>query len=110
MTIALLTVLIVDWKHDCDKPLKDWAVTQICIQSGMLLINYAVLSRLPSSEMPPDMQQRILNSLSVYYFLNRILNFMYSIWFIVGMVWTFQAMHSGVCVRYYFNTILIIFM
>jgi hypothetical protein len=89
---------MVDWDHTCDKPLKDWAVTQVIIQCSILLVNFLVLNKLPTSNMPTELQRRILNSLSVYYLLNRVLNFMYLIWFIVGMVWTFQAAHSGACV------------
>jgi len=99
LTVALVTVLIVDWNKQCDKPLKEWAATQVCLQVLLLLVNFIVLNKLPQPDEPADVQQRRLRSLTVYHIINRILNLVWFIWFIVGMVWTFEAMANNTCSR-----------
>eukprot|EP01116_Phalansterium_solitarium_P010936 TRINITY_DN26538_c0_g1_i1.p1 TRINITY_DN26538_c0_g1~~TRINITY_DN26538_c0_g1_i1.p1 ORF type:complete len:339 (+),score=53.40 TRINITY_DN26538_c0_g1_i1:110-1018(+) len=95
--VALLSVLSVDWAHECDKPLQIWAVVQVVLQLLSLLINGVVVSRLPRSSLPPDSQDRVTRSLWMYFLLNRIVNFIWFNWFVVGLVWTFEALQNEQC-------------
>jgi len=99
LTVALTTVLIVDWDKWCDKPLKEWAIAQVAIQMLLLGANFIVLNKLPHPDLPAAIQERVIRSLSLYFLLNRALNFLWFVWFIVGMVWTFEALSSNTCTK-----------
>jgi len=97
LTIALLTVLLVDWNKQCDKPLKLWACTQVFIQFFSLFVNAIIILKLPSTDAPIDYQQRRIRSLGLLFMCNKILYVMWLGWFIVGMVWSFEALVHSNC-------------
>lgn len=49
ITVALLTVTIVDWDSQCNRPLKHWTISQIIIQVLLTLNHAVILYKLPSS-------------------------------------------------------------
>eukprot|EP01111_Echinosteliopsis_oligospora_P016826 TRINITY_DN7119_c0_g1_i1.p1 TRINITY_DN7119_c0_g1~~TRINITY_DN7119_c0_g1_i1.p1 ORF type:complete len:391 (-),score=114.61 TRINITY_DN7119_c0_g1_i1:14-1186(-) len=90
VTIALLTVLMVDWKARCARPLKAWVFAQILLQviMGLMHTYFLFLPSPPSDDQPPPPRtacMKIMNGVS------KILNLIWLTWFVVGMVWTFQA-------------------
>jgi len=97
LTVALVTVLIVDWAKSCDRPLREWAIAQVVLQMLLLMTNFIVLNKLPHPTEPTEVQERRLKELRVYHVANRVLNLLWFVWFIVGMVWTFQALSNNSC-------------
>jgi E3 ubiquitin-protein ligase RNF38/44 len=91
VTVALITVLIVDWSSKCNRPLKAWACTQVAIQSLMIVVHILFLHKLQN----PSENERRHNSPLII--VNKILNFLWFAWFVVGMVWTFQALAEDKC-------------
>jgi len=97
VTVALLTVLVVDWQSACDRPLRAWVLAQIIIQVMMICIHLFIMYRLPSSLDSNEAQNERMRSLAPVYMVIRILNFLWFTWFIVGLVWTFQALANDTC-------------
>jgi len=97
LTIALLTVLLVDWNKECDKPLKLWAVTQICLQVVAIILNTIIIAKLPSEESPLEFQQQRARRLFWVFICNRVAIALWLSWFILGMAWSFQALSHGTC-------------
>lgn len=91
VTVSLITVLIVDWTSTCNRPLKAWACTQVAIQALMIIVHIMFLHKLQN---PAENERRQNSPLIIF---NKILNFLWFTWFIVGMVWTFQALAEDKC-------------
>lgn len=100
VTIALVTVVMVDWRSRCEQPLRLWCVAQVIIQILIIWTNCCIIWNMPDEgwrESPLQSQSRT-HKLAVYYTLHRILNLGWLIWFVVGIVWTVQASWSEHCV------------
>lgn len=89
MTIALGTVLLVDWDKECNLPLKLWAMIQFVIQSLVIIMNIIIINKLPQNQM--EINVRMSRSHRVYYIINRILLLLTFIWFVVGAYFTFSS-------------------
>lgn len=92
VTVSLITVLIVDWESKCNKPLKAWACTQVGIQLVMIIVHIVFLHRLQN-----PLENERPRPASPLLIINKILNLLWFTWFIVGMVWTFQALADDKC-------------
>jgi len=97
LSIALFIVLLVDWKRECDKPLKLWASTQLCLQFISLFVNAFIILKLPPMDTPIDYQERRLKSLQYFFLCNRILLILWVTWFLIGMGWSFEALIYNSC-------------
>lgn len=67
----------------------------------MVVVNARVVSHFPPPDAPLLYRQRRLRSLRKYFLANRLLNFFWFIWLIVGTVKTFQAAEAE-CVSQFF--------
>jgi len=97
LTVALLTVLFVDWKKECDKPLKLWAVAQVCLQAVALALNTIIIFKLPHEEAPLEFQQQRMRRLFWIFICNRVVLALWAGWFILGIIWSFQALSVNTC-------------
>jgi hypothetical protein len=85
-TIALVVVIAIDSDKPCDKPpLKTWAMSQAVIQ---LLIIFGQFSLWWRGDNREETGSRNQNQL---YFFTRFLNFLWLMWFTVGIAWIFQS-------------------
>jgi len=97
LSIALFIVLLVDWKRDCDKPLKLWASADLCIQSLSLFLNIFIILKLPPTDAPIDYQVRRIRSLHYFFVCNRVLLVLWAAWFFIGMGWSFETLFNNSC-------------
>lgn len=79
--------VIAEWKTPCQKRLQLWASVQIPIQIVVLLIKIAILKI--TSKSVDDMTQRERKTLAVIHYFNRLVNFLWMAWFIVGAMLRF---------------------
>jgi len=97
LSIVLLTVLIVDYNRTCEKPLKLWAFVETTVQILVIFINVTIVCQLPPDSSPTEYQQRRISSLHYFFLCNRVLNVVWLVWFIIGMVWSFEALAHNSC-------------
>jgi len=90
LSVAMGTVVVVDWNKSCSQPLKTWALVQLSIQGIILMLNMFIVSKLPPSELSVDIQARVNQHLNRFYISNRILLFIWFLWFLAGCVFTFS--------------------
>jgi len=90
-TIAIAIVVGIDWNSSCDSPLREWAVVQAVLQTVMLTLSLHILRKLPSAEDTPEVQEQRIRSIFVFYVFDRLLDFVWFGWFVLGMGWTFSA-------------------
>jgi len=96
VTVALIVVLIIDYHKPCERPLKTWAIVQIVLQVVMLSINLLLLYKIPRIR---DNGLETTNRRSIYliHLLNRLVNFIWFGWFVIGMTWTFEVSGKAQC-------------
>jgi len=90
---AITVVLIVEHNQPCDQPLYLWA----CIQLAILVLSLVVriwtttnqYKRVTLDNQNLSLCWRIQARTAI--FLQRIMNMFWSVWFLIGMVWTFKA-------------------
>jgi len=58
-----------------------------------LTVNGLVVYKLPPVTLPADRA----HSLSAFYLVNRLVNFVWFNWFVVGVVWAFETMQTSQC-------------
>eukprot|EP01114_Cavostelium_apophysatum_P010884 TRINITY_DN2502_c0_g1_i1.p1 TRINITY_DN2502_c0_g1~~TRINITY_DN2502_c0_g1_i1.p1 ORF type:complete len:307 (+),score=24.61 TRINITY_DN2502_c0_g1_i1:21-941(+) len=85
ISIALATVIVVDWSQQCSHALKVWTLVQISIQIPLLILNGTIVSRLPPDYVERDIRQQVNLSLRKHYLANKIMLLIYLVWFAVGM-------------------------
>jgi len=92
VTIALIVVLLIDRGKKCDRPLQTWCLVQSAIQLVVLAINCYVLLRMPRSTHTPEEQESRYRIIYALHLFNRLVNFVWFGWFIIGMIWVFEAL------------------
>eukprot|EP01112_Ceratiomyxa_fruticulosa_P014329 TRINITY_DN4098_c0_g1_i1.p1 TRINITY_DN4098_c0_g1~~TRINITY_DN4098_c0_g1_i1.p1 ORF type:complete len:436 (-),score=70.15 TRINITY_DN4098_c0_g1_i1:185-1492(-) len=90
--IALITSLLADQKNTCQIPLRGWAITQVVLQSTMCFLRIFCFPDLGDTE-----ESRNRARSSPRYLCYNSLSFVWFIWFLVGAVWTFQALSEDIC-------------
>jgi len=95
VTAAMITVLLVDWNKPCPKPLKTWTIVEASFQALIIFVNMFIINKLPLPNAPIIVREHSRQDLSIYYYLNRILMCGWGVWFICGLVWTFEASQSS---------------
>eukprot|EP01087_Luapelamoeba_hula_P008170 TRINITY_DN2024_c1_g1_i2.p1 TRINITY_DN2024_c1_g1~~TRINITY_DN2024_c1_g1_i2.p1 ORF type:complete len:453 (+),score=84.26 TRINITY_DN2024_c1_g1_i2:3-1361(+) len=91
VTVMITVAAIVGWNDSCEKPLRVWALVQGLLQSLVLFIAVTITPQFPA----PDADEATLENSSrkffPYYLVQRGLDFFWLMWFVVGMIWTFEA-------------------
>jgi len=88
----LLAGLIANGSATCEKPLIMWAAVEFVIFLAFLAKSVALLLDIPSriaAMDPRSSVRRIL--LGIMYVGQRVINFVWFVWFIFGAVWTMDA-------------------
>jgi len=95
--VFLIVVLSLQWGESCSTPLKLWSLVQIIIDGLLILNHFVIILRLPWISAPAHQQiARILSTRSNTAFI-RLMHLCWFSWYVVGMVWTFQALADGTC-------------
>jgi hypothetical protein len=93
VVVIATTILIIEWGKECDKPLYLWASVQLGLQVVSVGVN-ASLSMKICSENPADNEEistRRMILTRVLKASRSVLNTLWAVWFISGMIWTFSS-------------------
>jgi len=93
----LIVVLALQWNQSCSTPLKLWALIQIFID-GLLMLNHIIIVlRLPWLATPPHQQLASIIGIRSNTAFIRLMHLCWFSWWVVGLVWVFQALSDGYC-------------
>jgi len=60
-------------------------------------MNALVIRKLPPNEAPPEYQRRRIHSIWYLFVANRILLFCWVVMFVIGIIWSFEALAASSC-------------
>jgi len=94
LSVILGGGLIANGSATCEKPLRTWAAVELGIFIFQLLKNLLFYFWMPSIlDRNPNLWRK--TALAVTYLSNRVVSFIWFVWFIFGAVWTME--HSSNC-------------
>jgi len=91
MIAAIIGVLISERTSICNKPLKEWLLILGLLYFWMSAFNLCIYMGLPKLEDPSDQQERRIKVVFKFYVICRILDFVWFVWFLLGIIWTATA-------------------
>jgi len=89
--LSVFSVVLVDRDRTCDTPLKSFQVVLGLLHVVMLVLTIRVFIGLPKMEDPLIEQEEKVRKVFIYYFLNRFLDVVWFIWYLLGITWTFTT-------------------
>ena len=94
-SISIITVVSLEWSNGCAYPLKIWLLIQFFIQISQIGLEI-IYFRL-------NLRENNRSCFGVFItLLSRLNNLVWLSWFIIGMIWTFQAVKNYLSLNFYF--------